>query len=165
MRMSSRIMKESHMSLYLVQHGKSHSKEADPERGLTDEGRAEVERIASVANDYRVMVSIIFHSGKKRALQTARIFAEKLGPGISVEEHPGTDPNDDVVHVAERLDATGNRMYVGHLPFMEKLVSHLITGSVEKPVFKFQNGGIVCLDIYPGTVRWVIKWALMPHIN
>ncbi|MCJ7772188.1 MAG: hypothetical protein MUP22_03525, partial [Desulfobacterales bacterium] len=37
-------------------------------------------------------------------------------------------------------------MLVEHLPFMERLTAYLITGSFEKPVFKFQNIGIVCLD-------------------
>ena len=57
-----------------------------------------------------------------------------------------------------------NLMLVGHLPFMERLTSHLITGSSENLVFKFQNGGIVCLDQDPGTDTWFIKWALMPNI-
>jgi len=54
---------------------------------------------------------------------------------------------------------------VGHLPFMERLTAYLITGSMERPVFKFQNSGIVCLDKPPNIMAWVIKWALMPHIG
>jgi phosphohistidine phosphatase len=47
---------------------------------------------------------------------------------------------------------------------MERLVSRLTTGSAEHTVFKFQNGGIVCLDrAVEG--RWYIKWALMPKIG
>jgi phosphohistidine phosphatase len=56
-------------------------------------------------------------------------------------------------------------MLVGHLPFMERMTSFLITGSMEMPVFKFQNSGIVCLDKYPATPFWVIKWTLMPNIG
>jgi len=47
------------MSLYLVQHGKSYSKEIDPERKLTDEGKADVERIAAVAKEYGIVVQCI----------------------------------------------------------------------------------------------------------
>jgi phosphohistidine phosphatase len=153
------------MAIYLVQHGRANPAEPDAERGLTDEGRAEVEHIAEVARGYRVKVSAIIQSGKKRALQTAEVFAEKLGPGIVITESPGMGPMDDVASFAGRIDAGGNRMYVGHLPFMEKLASHLITGSTERPVFKFQNGGIVCLEIHPDTGTWVIRWALMPKIG
>lgn len=56
-------------------------------------------------------------------------------------------------------------MLVGHLPFMERLTAYLITGSIERPVFRFQNGGIVCLDETPDKQSWVIKWSLMPHIE
>jgi phosphohistidine phosphatase len=58
-----------------------------------------------------------------------------------------------------------NIMIVGHLPFMERLTSFLITGDVERPVFTFQNGGIVCLDEDPEAKGWVIKWTLMPEIG
>jgi phosphohistidine phosphatase len=56
-------------------------------------------------------------------------------------------------------------MLVGHLPFMERMTSFLITGSTENPVFKFQNSGIVCLDQDPETKSWFIKWTLMPNIG
>jgi phosphohistidine phosphatase len=153
------------MALYLVQHGKARPQELDPERGLSEEGRAEVERIAVLARGYQVKIAAIVHSGKKRAHQTAEIFAAKLGPGISLSAASGMDPNDDVISFAARLEAGSNLMYVGHLPFMEKLTSFLITGSVEKPVFKFQNGGIVCLDAHEDAGTWIIKWALMPRIG
>ena len=42
------------MAVLLVQHGKNLPKEIDPERGLSDEGRMEVERIANTTRDYRV---------------------------------------------------------------------------------------------------------------
>ncbi len=64
------------MALYLVQHGKSLPKEIDSEQGLTDEGIADVERIAGVAKSYGIVVSSIQHSGKKRARQTAEILPQ-----------------------------------------------------------------------------------------
>lgn len=56
-------------------------------------------------------------------------------------------------------------MLVGHLPFMEKITSYLVIQAVEPCIFKFQNGGILCLDKHPDTLSWVIKWALMPEIG
>lgn len=153
------------MSLFLVQHGKAFSAEIDPERGLSDEGIAEVERIASTAKKYGVRVSAIKHSGKKRAQQTADIFASALNPESGAEQRNGLNPIDDVIPVARDLSAKVNAMLVGHLPFMERLTSYLITGNPDRPVFKFQNGGIVCLDQDPNTQVWVIKWTLMPQIE
>jgi phosphohistidine phosphatase len=56
-------------------------------------------------------------------------------------------------------------MLVGHLPFMERMASCLTTGKTDYTVFKFQNGGIVCLDKLPDSDLWAIVWALMPHIG
>ncbi len=153
------------MSLYLVQHGKSLPKEADPEKGLSEEGLAEVRRIAGVAAGYGVKVDKISHSGKKRARQTAEIFAAFLKPENGVDQIKGIDPLDDAALFSANLSAQENRMLVGHLPFMERLTAYLIIGATEPPPFKFQNGGIVCLDRLADTRRWIIKWALMPNIG
>ena len=153
------------MALYLVQHGKSLPKDVDPERGLSGEGIADVKRIAEVAKGYGIHVSCIKHSGKKRALQTSEIFASILGTDRGIEETSGINPTDDVTAYVNSANFEDDLMLVGHLPFMEKLASFIITLSTDRPVFKFQNGGIVCLDKYPDIDTWVIKWTLMPCIN
>ncbi len=153
------------MALYLVQHGKSFSKEQDPEQGLTPEGEAEVRRIAEVARNYRVSVSLIRHSGKKRARQTAEIFAVALDPPQGVQEMAGLNPLDDVTLIASQLVPAQNLMLVGHLPFMERLAGYLITKHTDVRVIKFQNGGIVCLDRDSEGGPWFIKWSLMPLIS
>jgi phosphohistidine phosphatase len=153
------------MALYLVQHGKSLPKEVDPDPGLSEEGRSEATRIADVARGYQVQVTSILHSGKKRARQTAEIFAAALKPTEGLQERKGLKPLDDVAALAAEIGNHQHLMLVGHLPFMEKLASYLITGSADKRVFKFQNGGIVCLDRDSGDPSWYIKWALMPAID
>ena len=72
---------------------------------------------------------------------------------------------DDVAAFAAAIGPDTNTMLVGHLPFMERMTAYLVTGSVDNPVFKFQNSGIVCLDQDPDTQSWIIIWALMPHIS
>jgi phosphohistidine phosphatase len=153
------------MSIYLVQHGKNRPKDVDPDKGLSDEGRNEVERIATVAEGYGVPVTGIVHSGKTRARQTAEIFDQALAPADGTSAADGMGPLDDVEAFAEGLDPASSRMYVGHLPFMEKLAAYLVTGTSDRPVFKFQNGGIVGLDREPEADTWVIRWALMPKIS
>lgn len=153
------------MALYLVQHGKSLPKDVDPDQGLSDEGIAETKRIADVARSYRVQVSLIRQSGKKRARQTAEILAETLNPADGVVEVRGLKPMDDVAACAAALDAAANTMLVGHLPFMERMASFLVTGSAEKPIFRFQNSGIVCLEKDPQSGSWIIVWTLMPNIG
>ncbi len=153
------------MTLYLVQHGQSLSKGVDPDQGLSAEGVAETERIAEVAKNYRVNVGQIMHSAKTRARKTADIFASALNPTGGVKEVEGLKPMDDVAAFAAAINPNTNTMLVGHLPFMERMTSFLITGSIDKPVFKFQNSGIVCLDKDPDSGSWVIVWTLMPRIS
>jgi len=153
------------MAVYLVQHGLSLPKEQDPERGLSETGIADVERIATVAKGYEVPVAAIFHSGKKRARQTAEIFAAILKPDGDDAEMAGLKPMDDIKAFSRTLSPSSNHMFVGHLPFMEKLTAFLITQDTKRSVFKFQNGGIVCLDEYGENGGWVIKWTLMPNIR
>ncbi|MFP4473963.1 MAG: phosphohistidine phosphatase SixA [Desulfatibacillaceae bacterium] len=151
------------MALFLVQHGKNLPKDVDPEKGLSDEGKGEVIQIARVARGYKVSPKRIVHSGKKRAHETARIFAEELGIK-DVAEEDGLGPVDDVAAYSEKVSAGDDLMIVGHLPFMERICAYLITGKPEPPVFQFQNGGVVCMDEHFDKGTWVIKWALMPNI-
>ncbi|MGD8724626.1 MAG: phosphohistidine phosphatase SixA, partial [Desulfobacterales bacterium] len=88
------------------------------------------------------------------------ILARSLNPTQGVQEISGIKAMDDVSEAAADLDPAENTMLVGHLPFMERMTAFLITGSIDKPVFKFQNSGIVCLDKDPDTQAWVILWAL-----
>ena len=152
------------MALYLIQHGKSLPKDQDPDQGLSEEGTAETERMANLAKDHGVTVSQIRHSAKARARQTAEIFARTLNPKQGIQEVSGIKPLDDVAEYAAKIDPDENVMLIGHLPFMERITSYLITGSIDQTVFKFQNSGIVCLDKDPEKQGWVIVWTLMPTI-
>ena len=72
---------------------------------------------------------------------------------------------DDVISFAASIEPDENTMLVGHLPFMERMTAYLVTGITDKPVFKFQNSGIVCLNKDPDIGSWVIVWTLMPNIG
>ena len=152
------------MALYLVQHGRSLPKEIDPDQGLSEHGRSEVEQIARKAKKCGLHISEIIHSGKTRARQTAEIFAVHLTPGRQPSVSAGLNPLDNVEPYAQTLAGRDDLMIVGHLPFMERLASYLIIGSSEPPVVRFVNGGIVCLeqDLQRG-IR-MVRWALTPEI-
>ena len=152
------------MSIYLVQHGLSNPKETDPDQKLSEHGIADVTRIAGVAKGYSVPVTKIYHSGKDRARMTAEIFEAMLAPSQGILTLEGLGPKDDIRTFAGTLDHASNIMYVGHLPFMQKLTSFLVSGLEDITVFRFQNGGIVCLDRDNDAKLWYIRWTLMPRI-
>jgi phosphohistidine phosphatase len=140
-------------------------KEEDPQKGLSEEGREQTERIAEVARGYRVGVSKIFHSGKARAQQTAEIFERCFTPPEGIQQRAGLKPLDDAATLAEEMELKRNWMLVSHLPLMERLTSCLIIGKPAPTVFRFQNSGIVCIDEDSREGRAVIKWTLMPNID
>lgn len=151
------------MALFLVQHGKSLPKDKDPDQGLSREGMAETRAMAEAALENRIQVDRIIHSGKKRALQTAEIFMKALEPEYGISKGASLAPLDDVGVFASTLHDDENMMVVGHLPFMEKLVSFLVSSTTERSVIKFQNSGIVCLDKEAETGTWFIRWAIYPN--
>jgi phosphohistidine phosphatase len=149
------------MQLYLVQHGKTKSKEEDPDRPLTDEGATDVRKVAAyVAENADIHVNKILHSGKTRALQTAEIVAEHLIPWGGVEMAENLAPLDDPTLWAQRLKGeTEDLMLVGHLPHLAMLTSLLVCRSIEKKPVSFKNGGIVCLgrdDEGDYSVMWIV---------
>ena len=152
------------MNLYLVQHGEARSKEEDPQRPLSDTGRADAEKVALFAAQHaNVSVMSIMHSGKTRAEQTASVFAEHLKPSAGVSATEGLEPNASPSIWAARLaDARDDIMLVGHLPHMARLCACLLTGD-SKPVVRFVNSGIVCLERNEAG-DWSLLWAVTPEI-
>ena len=152
------------MTIYLAQHGKSLSEDLDPLRGLAPEGITETQQIAQLVKQQGLVLDQIYHSGKNRAAQTAQIFADYLQPLQGIAPINGINPMDDVQILALDLKAYDKTLFVGHLPYLEKLVSLLTVGDPIHPVLKFQNSAIVCLVPRLNNELWQLKWALVPHL-
>lgn len=147
--------------LYLVRHGDAKSKMEDPARSLSDRGRREVERVAAWAAAAGVKVERIGHSGKRRAEETAAILATHLRPE-ETQRLSGLDPNDDVEPVAELLEEDDrSTMLVGHLPFLSRLASKLITGDEDAEIVIFRPAALAELRLSYG--RWVLTTVVQPE--
>ena len=152
------------MQIYLVQHGEAVAKEVDADRPLSERGTSDVVKVAGFLNEAGVKPAAIHHSGKTRARQTAEIFAEKLNITDPVTAIPGIDPNDAVEDFAGKLNEyPDNTMFVGHLPFMAKLVACLVSGNSEAMLTAYQPGSIVYLA-EDEIKHWQIAWMLRPEI-
>jgi phosphohistidine phosphatase len=151
------------MELYLVQHGESKLETEDLERPLTERGAETVRRMAAWAAQVGVRVAQIRHSGKRRAEQTAALLGERLKPSKGMIAVEGLKPNDDPRPVAEWLQSENESiMLVGHLPFLSRFASLLVTGTPEDGIIHFQQGGIVCLVPHEG--KWSINWVMLPEL-
>lgn len=151
------------VEVYLAQHGEAKSEEEDPERPLTDRGRDKVELVARYVAKCGIEVAEILHSGRLRAKQTAKLFAQYLSPAQGIREVEGLAPLDDP-HKARELLQTSEKplMIVGHLPHLGRLASSLIFGSPDKEIIKFEMGGVVCFSRSDDI--WSIHWALIPKL-
>lgn len=150
------------MRLFLVQHGEALSEAEDPDRPLSETGRANATTVADSLARSGVAVEAIYHSGKTRAEQTAQIFASRLAPG-RMEALAGLAPKDDPAHVAQSLgELFDGAMLVGHLPHLDKLASLLVTGSPQGSVIGFRNAGVVALTEADG--NWTVAWMVIPEV-
>ena len=152
------------MKIYLVQHGEATAKEHDPERPLTEQGVTDVQRVAGSLKHAGVEVKRVIHSGKLRARQTAEILATEIAPGLQPETSDLINPNDNPgAFDLQTASASMDTMVVGHLPFMAKLVSQLVTGDDNHMLVAYQPGSVVCLELIEKD-NWQINWMLRPEL-
>ena len=152
------------MKLYLVQHAKAASKDIDPARSLTEEGLRNIQKVAAFIKSLNLSVDYLWHSGKKRAQQTAEVLVEAVEVRTETTGRDGLAPNDDVTALkGELMSAQQDIMIVGHLPFLNKLASLLLTGCESSNTVAFRQGGIVYLE-YTGDNQWQLDWMVTPEI-
>lgn len=152
------------MRLYLVQHGDAKSKDEDPDRPLTERGRADVGAVGAMVGAGNVRVDRVLHSGKTRARQTAEILAASTKPSRGVGAAEGLDPMADPNVWGRRVRGDDrDLMLVGHLPHLGRLASLLLCGDPERNVVQLRQGGILCLHRGPNG-RWSVQWMVMPDL-
>jgi phosphohistidine phosphatase len=152
------------MKLFLVQHGEAHAKSVDPDRPLTDRGIEDVDRLADFLDKAGVRIERVIHSGKLRALQTATRLADVIAPGVEPEASGLLNPNDNPKAFDWQSESWDrDTLIVGHLPFMARLVSHLVTGDENRTVAAYRPGSIVCLEP-DEDARWSINWMIRPEL-
>ena len=147
------------MKVYLVQHAKPKSKEEDPDRPLSNEGKNDIIKIVKFLP--QLNIKKVLHSSKLRAQQTAEILAKSLK--AEVINGDALEPLADPAIWTQRLDKESEDvMLVGHLPHLAKLASQLLTQNQEKPVISFKQGGIVCLE--KTDHGWEVAWMVTPEL-
>ena len=152
------------MKLLLVQHGEACAKDIDPDRPLTDQGKRDVDRLARFLDKAGIRVERVIHSGKLRANQTAKRLAEAIAPGVELETSGLINPNDNPKAFDWQSESWDrDTLVVGHLPFMARLVSHLVIGDENRPIAAFKPGTIVCLELNENA-RWLVTWMVRPEL-
>lgn len=152
------------MFLYLVQHAEARREEEDPSRGLSEKGLQDIRKVAAFAADLNIKVSQILHSGKKRALQTAEVLADRLKPEKGISRTDGLAPMDDPqIWFENLLRIDEDTILVGHLPHLARLAAMLLCGDKKGNIVDFKMGGIVCLKRF-NKGEWAIEWMIIPEV-
>lgn len=154
------------MRLYLVRHGEALDEDEDPKRPLSEKGRGDVARVATMLDDAGVKLGCVQHSGKLRAAETAAIMAGSLAVDGTISHRAGIAPNDPVEPILDQLqsirhDDGGGLMLVGHLPHLGRLASRLLCGEGRVGV-TLPEGGVLCLEGLG--VSWSLVWFLVPEL-
>jgi phosphohistidine phosphatase len=145
---------------YLVRHGDALSAQVDAERPLSQRGRKEVAALGQLALNRNVQVAEICHSGIRRAGETAEILASYLKPSRGVRQIAGLLPEDDPALGKAELESIDEPvMWVGHLPYMNRLGALLVTDAA---AVEFTPAAMLCCNKID--TRWQIEWRLAPAL-
>ena len=151
--------------LYLMRHGQAETPVNGGESELTTAGRTTIEqqaeRIAALLEREAVPLQRIYHSGKKRAAQTAEIVNARVAPTLKAEARDGLKPNDDPQALLEELQHLQQpSLLVSHLPFIPALVRLLCNEPLTIELETIPAGTVIALHRDPNS--WHITSILTP---
>jgi phosphohistidine phosphatase len=154
------------MRLYIVQHGDSVPKDIDPDRPLSDRGRADIQRVTEWLSSHNVQIGQIFHSSKTRAKETAEILRPLLKSPGEIYERQGLEPNDSPEAFLYQLgDPKKDTLIVGHVPFVARAVSQALTGAPDRQLVEFVPGSVAGLERSDGASWRLFLFARPEFFN
>lgn len=141
--------------LYLVHHAEAVDGIIDPQRPLTDRGRAHAEMLAVRVASRAVKPSVIWHSGKLRARQTAEYFWRACNPLATFAATHGLQPDDPPHWIAGVVDGDPRDiMLVGHMPHLQRLLEVLTRRGQAASAFPAHG----CVAMEPHDRLWREAW-------
>jgi len=150
------------MKLYLMRHGEALSADKDPEQGLTDNGKLNIQKVALQLHKNGVTFNHVLHSKKKRAQQTAGIMIQTIAPDITPVLHQHITPNDDPSLIIPEINSWDeDTLITSHLPFIPNLITLLTGIDSYLSAITFETGTVVCLE-KTNHSGWGIKWSIAP---
>lgn len=150
------------MHLFLVHHGDAVGADVDPRRPLSPKGREAVERAAENAAGRGARPTVVWHSGKLRARQTAEAFCRACNALAEFSATRDLQPDDPPAWLRDRLRGEPRDILIaGHFPHLPRLLALLLTGADEAPV-SFPLHGVVALETTDDGETWQEQWRIQP---
>lgn len=152
------------MKLYLIQHAEAMDTEVDAERHLTATGIRDIEVIGLFLERLTPNVPLVLHSSRTRARETAERIAKHIGPEARLEEAPELGPQDPAAPWVERLRGFDHDVaLIGHMPFLSRLGSLLLTGNEDDNMIAFEKSTVACF-ICDEIRCWRLAWMVPPEL-
>jgi phosphohistidine phosphatase len=144
------------VKLFLVHHGDAVGPDVDARRPLSEHGRVAVERLADKAAAAGVNPSVVWHSGKLRAKQTAEIFWRACNALAEFSATRDLQPDDSPSWMRDRLrHEPRDLLLAGHFPHLPGLLRLLDADAAAFPLH-----GVVALETSDEGQTWRELWRL-----
>ncbi|MQA29320.1 MAG: phosphohistidine phosphatase SixA [Luteitalea sp.] len=148
------------MHVYLVHHGDAIDAALDARRPLSSGGREAVDRLARATAAHGARPSIVWHSGKLRARQTAEAFWRECNALAAFSATKDLQPDDPPSWMRDRLRHEPRDILIaGHFPHLPRLLTLLLEGSTESPA-GFPPHGVVALCTEDDGHSWQEVWRM-----
>lgn len=138
------------MKVYLIHHTTAFSAEEDPERHLKPQGRDEADRLGARFREAGVAPLRILHSDKQWVRESAERIAAVLGMADRTETADYAINTDDPIapFLDEIKNTDGDIMMVGHVQYLIRTASALVSGDENNSVVAFKPGfgSVFCIE-------------------
>lgn len=150
------------MRLFIMRHGEAAAGASDGERPLTEKGKSDVLKVARVLKESGVAMKAIYHSKKRRAIQTAEILQKVLNPQAAMSGKTSLSPDDPIDDIVYEIASwKEDAILIGHLPFQSHLISRLVIGDDSRSIVSMDTGSIVILET-ADQQKWYITGFIHP---
>jgi phosphohistidine phosphatase len=148
------------MKLFLVHHAEAVGPEVDTRRPLSPVGEAQAAQAASEAAARGAKPSVVWHSGKLRARQTAQTFWRACNALAEFSATSDLQPDAPPWRMRDRLKGeTRDILIAGHFPHLPRLRSILLTGD-DSDSSSFPPHGVVALETQDQGETWKELWTI-----
>ena len=139
------------MKLWIARHGEAEAAGSDDLRALTRRGSEAISELARAAAERGWRPAIIRHSGKKRAMETARILQKHIGGTLEADPLELLLPDSDPQALLEWIDQQSQDvLLVSHLPLVAGIAEAL---EADLPGGRFAPGTVLAFEGKNG--RWI----------
>jgi phosphohistidine phosphatase len=148
------------MHLFLVHHGEAVGPDVDPRRPLSAGGREAVARKADEAAARGARPSVVWHSGKLRARQTAEAFWRACNALAEFGATKDLQPDDPASWMRDRLRGESRDILIaGHFTHMPRLLAALLDQPSDA-IGNFPPHGVVALASDDAGETWREIWRI-----